>query len=157
LLPTISEAPEAASDIHNHMLEHWGAMVQGMKLLKSMGAKHERYESEIMRVSKDINTLNMALARQEKLLGSPADGIQFDLFGIVDKNEETLLEVGDEVNVKIGPHLEQLERTTKRLEKEAVAFKAGVGGDVLAKLRSVEESLQVMEATAGRTTEGPTF
>jgi hypothetical protein len=77
LLPTISEAPEATSDIQDHVIEHWSSMVKGMQLLKDMGTKHSRYETEILRISDDIDTLNMSSARLENLVGTPADGIQF--------------------------------------------------------------------------------
>jgi hypothetical protein len=91
------------------------------------------------------------------LVGSPADGIQFGLFGIGDKNEETLLEVGEEVTGKMVPRLARLESTTERVEKEVLAFKTNIGGDVLTKLRAVEASLQAIEATSGGATSGPTF
>jgi hypothetical protein len=157
LLPSISEAPEGTGEIQEHMIEHWSSMVRGMKMLKTMGSKHSRYESEILRLSDDIDTLNVSSARLENLVGSPADGIQFDLFGIVDKNEETLLEVGDELTGKMGPRLTRLENTTDHVSKEVLEFKSKIGGDVVAKLKSVEASLQLLEATSISDAAGPTF
>jgi hypothetical protein len=41
----------------------------------------------------------------ENLVGAPTDGIQFNLFGIVDQNEEVLLSVGDELHKNLMPRL----------------------------------------------------
>jgi hypothetical protein len=124
-------------------------MVRGMKMLKTMRSKRLCYESEILRLSNDIDTLNVSSARLENLVGAPADGIQFYLFGIVGKNKEKLLEVRDELTGnKIGPRLTRVENTTDYVSKEVLEFKSNIGGDVLAKLQSVEASLQLLEATA---------
>jgi hypothetical protein len=157
LLPTISEAPDGMNEIQEHMVAHWSSIVKGMQMLKDMGAKHSRYETEIFRLSEDIDTLNVSTARLENLVGTPADGIQFGLFGIVDKNEETLLEVGDEVTKQVGPRLAQVENTTDQAAKEVLEFKKHIGGDVLAKLKSVEASLQAMEATSAEDGNGASF
>jgi hypothetical protein len=92
----------------------------------------------------------------ESLVGSPTDGIQFNLFGIVDRNEEVLLAVGDELHKTFLPRLTGVETTTQAVEKLVKAFNANVGGDVLAKLAAVENSVKALEATSSVSL-GPTF
>jgi hypothetical protein len=141
------------------MLEHWSSMVSAVKILKDMSLKHGHYETEILRISDDIDCLNVASSRLENLLGSPTDGIQFNLFGIVDRNEEVLLSVGDELHKTFLPRLAGVETTTEAVKKSVKAFNANVGGDVLKKLSLVENSVKALEATSAssESCQGPTF
>jgi hypothetical protein len=148
LLPTIEEAPSSPAAMQEHMLEHWSSMVTAVKILKDMSLKHSRYETEILRISDDIDCLNVSSSRLENLVGAPTDGIQFNLFGIVDRNEEVLLSVGDELHKTFLPRLAGVETTTQAVEKSVKAFNANVGGDVLAKLAAVENSVKALEATS---------
>jgi hypothetical protein len=147
LLPTIEEAPSSPEGKQEHMLEHWASMVSAVQILKAMSLKHSRYETEIMRISDDIDCLNVSSSRLETLVGSPADGIQFNLFGIVDRNEEVLLSVGDELHKTLMPRIAGVEATAQAVEKSVKTFNSNVGGDVLKKLAAIENSVKAMEAT----------
>jgi hypothetical protein len=156
LLPTIEEAPTTPAALQEHIADHWSDMVAALKILKTMSLKHARYETEILRISEDIDTLNVSSSRMESLVGTPADGIQFNLFGIVDKNEEVLLEVGDQVNKHLVPRLTTVEKTAEAAEKAVKSFNSTVGDDVLKKLAGVESSVRNLEATSCPA-KGPTF
>jgi hypothetical protein len=92
----------------------------------------------------------------KNLVGSPADGIQFNLFDIVDRNEEVLLAVGDDMNKSLMPRLEKAEKMSMDASKSAKLLHESVGGDVLKKLAAVENSVRQMKFTADAG-DGPTF
>jgi hypothetical protein len=87
------------------MVERWSTMITVIKILKdSMSHKHSRYKPEILCISDDIDCLNVSLARLKSLVGSAADGIQFNLFGIV--NSKNIL-----------PRVTGVEKMTEAVEK----------------------------------------
>jgi hypothetical protein len=88
-LPAIAEGgPELeGEDLQDHVGRQWKDLVQAVETLKTVAGRNNKYEHELDALGEDINGLRAALARVLNLVGLPVDGIQFDLFGIIDRNK----------------------------------------------------------------------
>ncbi len=66
------------------------------------------YKRGLTDQSNNIDSLGAALARLNNLVSLPEDGIAFDLFAIVEGNEETALELETQVKTMLGPKLTEV-------------------------------------------------
>jgi hypothetical protein len=98
-------------------------MLKMVELVKANMSKQKRYESEIVRLSKDINDLRSLASRLLNLVGQPLDGIKYDLYAIVDVAEDRFMEVEEKVKTDVIPRVTKLEATTGDLTKDIHFFK----------------------------------
>lgn len=118
VLPTIAEAPNSDDELQEHIVQNWGAMIRTVELVKANMSKNKRYESEIVRLGEDINDLRSLASRLMSLVGTPADGIKYDLFAILDVAEDRFVEVESQVRSDVVPRVEKLESTSEVLTKD---------------------------------------
>jgi hypothetical protein len=149
LLPTISEAPGGAEDLQDHIAENWSSMLKTVEAVKANSSKQKRYESEIVRLSEDVNDLRSLASRLLNLVGQPSDGIKYDLYAIVDVAEDRFMEVEAKVKTEVIPRVAKLEETTGDLTKDIHFFKKNIGGDVANRIQRLEEAMKSFELTAG--------
>jgi hypothetical protein len=149
LLPTISEAPGGSDGLQDHIAENWSSMLKTVEAVKSNASKQKRYESEIVRLSEDVNDLRSLASRLLNLIGQPSDGIEYDLYAIVDMAEDRFMEVEAKVKTDEIPRVAKLEETTGDLTKDIHFFKKNIGGDVAHRIQRLEGAVKSFELTAG--------
>jgi hypothetical protein len=87
-------------------------------------------------------------SRLNLIVGKPTKGIQFDLIRIVDKLEGCILDLKDLLATKLRPGLIKAHKNLETTLAESTAVRAGLGGNVLQKLRNLESSIQAWEVIA---------
>jgi hypothetical protein len=94
MLPPIPEILDGKDGfgVQDHISGQWKDMVTAVETLKSVAGQNCKYETELDALGSNINCLKAMLGRIESLLGSPKDGFAFDLFAIMDGNEEIVME-----------------------------------------------------------------
>jgi hypothetical protein len=124
LLPTIEEGPDPqdAEELQGHIGRHWKDLVATVETLKSVAGRNTKYEEELDSLGSDIDSLRSALARVNNLVGNPVDGLSFDLFGIIDRNEEALLELDQRVHSNLESKITDIEERGVATQKEVAKF-----------------------------------
>lgn len=140
VLPTIAEAPNLDDELQEHILQNWGAMIRTVELVKANMLKNKQYELEIVRLGEDIDDFRLLASRLMSLVGTPADGIKYDLFAILDSAEDRFVDVESQVHSDVVPWVDKLEATLKDLTKDIQSFKRNIGADVTARLQKLEAS-----------------
>jgi hypothetical protein len=148
-LPAIPEVPRTAEGLQDHIVKNWSAMLLTVEAVKSTLGKQKRYESEIHRLSEDLDGLRSVASRLLSLVGQPSDGTRYDLFAILDVAEERFLESEDAIKQDHRPRIERLEKTTGTLVQDLAFFKTNIGHDIVLKIKSLEESRKSFEAHPG--------
>jgi hypothetical protein len=154
MLPSIPEIPDTPGGLQDHIVTNWSAMLETVAAVKANMGKQKRYESEIFRLSEDLDGLRSVASRLLNLVGQPSDGTRYDLFALVDVAEDRFMEVEDAVKTNMKPRVESLERSTGNLVKDLEYFKANIGDDMVTKVTAMEASLKAFEAHAGGGNEG---
>jgi hypothetical protein len=149
ILPSIREAPEAGEDLQDHIVQNWSAMLRTVETVKAGLLKQKRYETEIVWLGEDINDLRSLASWLLSLVCQPAEGMEYDLFAILDGAEERFMEVEDKVCTDVVPRVEKLEVTTSDLSKYIRSFKKNIGTDVTTRLQKLEASVQAFELASG--------
>jgi hypothetical protein len=83
--------------------------------------RHFSYEPELTEQSSNSDGLGAALARLNNLVGLPEDGIAFDLFAILNKDEDAIADLNKMVNQCLSPKL------ADRFGSQAGKLALGVG------------------------------
>jgi hypothetical protein len=150
ILPPLEEGPgmQDKEALSSHILEQWKGTVQTVEVLKKAASRNNRYEREMESLGNDIDSLRSAMARVNDLVGSPSDGVAFDLFAIVDGNEEALLDLDSIVQTTVVPKLTELEGRTSAAELEMRKFKANTGNDLQVRLASLESQIRAVESSS---------
>jgi hypothetical protein len=149
MLPTIAEGPatEDPEVLQEHIRLHWKSMVQAIEALKSAAGQNTKYEEELDMLGNDIDSVRAALARVTSLVGNPVDGIAFDIFGIMDQNEDALTDLDRSVQ-DFKPKLDELEARGLSTQAEVKKFRESTGDKLLIRLGEPESSVRAMEASA---------
>jgi hypothetical protein len=150
-MPVIEEAPqEDDGNLQDHIMVNWGTLVKTVEAIKTTAAKSTKYEDEIHRLGEDVDGLNALMSRLQSLMGSPKDGMSFDLFAMMDGVEGGLLELEHAVEKDIRPQLMDARRILETLAKDMKLFRSATGDQVMRQLTSLEEAVRVLEATSGQ-------
>jgi hypothetical protein len=83
--------------------------VKAVEGLKVMSGKNAKYELELDSLGCDVDSLRAAMTRLSRLVGTLTDGIAFNLFAMMDHNEEGLLDLDNIVQGLFAPRLIDLE------------------------------------------------
>lgn len=92
--------------------------------------KQKRYESEIFRLSEDIDDLRSLASQLVGLVGLPSDGIKYNFFNIVDVAEDRFSELEDSLKGDLVPRVGKAEATIVDLDKDIKFFKKNIGANV---------------------------
>jgi hypothetical protein len=150
VLPTLEEGPDPqdADAMSAHIVRQWKDIVQSVEGLKTLAGRNNRYEKEIESLSTDIDALRAAMARVNDLVGRPANGVAFDLFAIIDGNEEALLDLDTIVQTTITPQLKELDARSTKAQLELDKFKASSGDALLFRLAALESQIRAVESSS---------
>lgn len=86
----------------------------------------------------DIDSLRSAMTRLSTLVGTPVDGIVFDLFTMVDHAEGSVLDFDTIVQTSFAPRMVDLEATTAATKAALATFKATTGDALKGRLGELE-------------------
>jgi hypothetical protein len=150
LLEPIVEFPDAMdeSGVPATIAGQWKDLVIAVETLKSVAGRNTNYETELDSLGVDIDSLRSALARMRTLLGSPTGGLAFNLFAIVEANEETILELETKVKNVLGPKLIEIEAKLMLMQADLKRFRASTGEALLQRLAELETSVRTIESTS---------
>jgi hypothetical protein len=95
VLPVIEEAPDPLdlAVLQEHIGRQWSTVIIAVATLKSVAGRNNKYELELDALGTGINSLRAVISRLTTLVGSPVDGLSFNLYGIMDCNEDTVMEL----------------------------------------------------------------
>jgi hypothetical protein len=79
-------------------------------------------------------------------VGTLIDGIAFDLFAMVDHNEESVLDLDTIIQKPFAPWLVDLEASTTATKANLATFKSSMGGVLKAQLGNLESQMKALEA-----------
>jgi hypothetical protein len=149
-LPTIEEGPDPLDPraLQDHIGSQWRTVVTAVEALKAVAGRNNKYELELDALGSDIDSLRAALSRLTNLVGSPVDGLSFDLYAIIDRNEDAVMELDHRVTSRVEPKLSELEAEVLSNKTELNQFRASTGDQLLARLAGLENSVNSMEASA---------
>jgi hypothetical protein len=122
-------------------------MLKTVEMVKGNMGKQKRYETEILRLSEDIDDLRSLASRLISLVGLPSDGIKYDLFN-VDVAEDRFLELEDSLKADLIPRVARTEATIVDLDKDIKFFKKNIGANVTSCLQDIESSVKAYKVTA---------
>jgi hypothetical protein len=105
--------------------------VKAVEGLKAMSGKNVKYELELDSLGCDVDSLRAAMPRLSSLVGTPTDGIAFDLFAMMDHNEEGLLDLDNIVQGSFAPRLIEVEGKALATQSDVLAVKASVGDKLM--------------------------
>jgi hypothetical protein len=147
VLPTLEEGPDPqdAAAMSAHIVGQWKDIVQSVEGLKTLAGRNNRYEKEMESLSTDIDALRAAMARVNDLVGRPANGVAFDLFAIIDGNEEALLDLDTIVQTTITLQLKELDARSTKAQMDLDKFKASSGDALLIRLAALESQIRVVQ------------
>jgi hypothetical protein len=152
VLGVIEEGPDPSDQeaILEHVAQQWKGAAQAIEALKSMSGKSARYEEEMdsLGADIDIDSLRSAMTRLSTLVGTPVDGIAFDLFAMVDHAEESVLDLDTIVQTSFAPRMVDLEATTAATKAALATYKASTGDVLKERLGDLESQMKAMEATS---------
>jgi hypothetical protein len=150
ILPPLEEVPEDQDikDSQIHIAKQWKNVVQSVETLKTVAGRNTRYEAEMENLGNDIDSIRSALARIQNLVGSPTDGIAFDLFAIVDRNEEALLDLDTIVHTNVNPKMTEVEAKMIKTQADLAKFKASTGDKLLMRLGEMESQIRSLESSS---------
>jgi hypothetical protein len=150
VLPTLEEGPDPQDSeaMSAHIVGQWKDTVQTVEALKTLAGRNNWYEREMESLGNDIDSLRSAMARVNDLVGSPADGVAFDLFAIMDGNEEALLDLDLIIQRTVTPQLAELDARSLKAQTELQAFKASLGNALQTWLGSLESQMRAIESSS---------
>jgi hypothetical protein len=149
-LPPIDKIPAGSgeSELQSHISEHWETLVKSAETLKKVAARNSHYEKEMDTLGNDVDALRSALARVNNLVGSPTDGIAFDLFAIAESTEEALMDLDKIVVKKLTPNLSKAETRIAKAQAEIAKFRATTGDQLMSRLGDLEAQVRTLEGTS---------
>jgi hypothetical protein len=150
VLPSIEEAPDSSDPaaLQEHIGRQWSTVITAVETLKSVAGRNNKYELELDALGSDIDSLRAAISRLTTLVGSPVDGLSFDLYGIMDRNEDAVMELDHRVTARVEPKLIELEAGLAVVQTEMQRFRDSTGDQLLVRLADLELSVKSMEASA---------
>jgi hypothetical protein len=149
-LPPIDEIPAGLgeTELQSHISEHWETLVKSVETLKKVAARNSHYEKEMDTLGNDVDALRSALARINNLVGSPTDGIAFDLFAMTESTEEALMDLDKIVVKKLTPNLADAEARITKAQAEIAKFKSSTGDQLMSRLGDLETQVRTLEGTS---------
>jgi hypothetical protein len=146
LLEPIVELPDATDEleIQGNIAGQWKDLVIAVETLKLVSGRNTNYETELDSLGVDIDSLRLALARIRTLLGSPAGGLAFNLFAIVEAQEETVVELETKVKNVLGPKIVEIEAKLMLMQADLKRSRASTGESLLKRLGELETLVRTL-------------
>jgi hypothetical protein len=119
-----------------------------VEALKMAAGRNNIYELELDALGADIDSLHAAFSQLTTLVGTPVDGLSFDLYGIMDRNEDAVTELDHRLTRKVEPKLLELNAGLATLQSEMKRFWSSTGNQLLVRLADLETSVMSMDASS---------